>query len=65
MASDAFMPFTDVVELAAKHGITAIIYPLGSIRDQEVIQVADDLGLAMIITKKPGDTDSERCFLHR
>jgi phosphoribosylaminoimidazolecarboxamide formyltransferase/IMP cyclohydrolase len=65
MASDAFMPFTDVVELAAKHGITAIIYPLGSIRDPEVIQVADNLGLAMIITKKPGDTDSERCFLHR
>jgi phosphoribosylaminoimidazolecarboxamide formyltransferase/IMP cyclohydrolase len=65
MASDAFMPFTDVVELAAKSGITAIIYPLGSIRDQEVIQLADDLGLAMIITKKPGETDSERCFLHR
>ena len=65
MASDAFMPFTDVVELAAKSGITAIIYPLGSIRDQEVLQVADDLGLAMIITKKPGETDSERCFLHR
>jgi phosphoribosylaminoimidazolecarboxamide formyltransferase/IMP cyclohydrolase len=65
MASDAFMPFTDVVELAAKNGITAIIYPLGSIRDQEVIQAADDLGLAMIITKKPGETDSERCFLHR
>jgi AICAR transformylase/IMP cyclohydrolase PurH len=65
MASDAFMPFTDVAELAAKSGITAIIYPLGSIRDQEVLQRADDLGLAMIITKKPGETDSERCFLHR
>jgi len=65
MASDAFMPFTDVVELAAKSGITAIIYPLGSIRDQEVLQVANDLGLAMIITKKPGEADSERCFLHR
>lgn len=65
MASDAFMPFTDVVELAAKSGITAIIYPLGSIRDQEVLQAADDLGLGMIVTKKPGETDSERCFLHR
>jgi phosphoribosylaminoimidazolecarboxamide formyltransferase/IMP cyclohydrolase len=65
MASDAFMPFTDVVELAAKSGITAIIYPLGSIRDQEVLQRADELGLAMIITKKPGEKDSERCFLHR
>ena len=65
MASDAFMPFTDVVELAAKNGITTIIYPLGSIRDQEVLQKANDLGLAMVITKKPGETDSERCFLHR
>jgi len=65
MASDAFMPFTDVVELAAKSGVTAIIYPLGSIRDQEVLHAADDLGLAMIITKKPGETDCERCFLHR
>ncbi len=65
MASDAFMPFTDVVELAARNGITAIIYPLGSIRDQEVLQKADDLGLAMIVTKKPGESDSERCFLHR
>jgi phosphoribosylaminoimidazolecarboxamide formyltransferase/IMP cyclohydrolase len=65
MASDAFMPFPDVVEVAAKSGITAIIYPLGSIRDQEVIKRADELGLAMIITKKPGETVSERCFLHR
>ncbi|UCE42801.1 MAG: hypothetical protein JSV17_07585 [Candidatus Aminicenantes bacterium] len=65
MASDAFMPFTDVVELAAKSGITAIIYPLGSIRDEEVLQKANELGLAMIITRKPGETDSERCFLHR
>ena len=65
MASDAFMPFTDVVELAAKSGITAIICPLGSIRDEQVLQKANELGLAMIITKKPGETDSERCFLHR
>jgi len=65
MASDAFMPFTDVVELAAKSGITAIIYPLGSIRDEQVLKTANELGLAMIITKKPGETDSERCFLHR
>jgi AICAR transformylase/IMP cyclohydrolase PurH len=65
LASDAFMPFPDVVELASKHGITAIIYPLGSIRDQEVIDKANELGLSMIITRKPGDLDSERCFLHR
>jgi len=65
MASDAFMPFPDVVELAAENGITAIIYPLGSIRDREVIDRADALGLAMIITRAPGETDSERSFLHR
>lgn len=65
LASDAFMPFPDVVELAAKHGITAVIYPLGSIKDQEVIDRADQLGLAMIVTRKPGEMDSERCFLHR
>ena len=65
LASDAFMPFPDVVELAGRHGITALIYPLGSIKDQEVIAKADELGLAMIITRKPGEVDSERCFLHR
>jgi phosphoribosylaminoimidazolecarboxamide formyltransferase/IMP cyclohydrolase len=65
LASDAFMPFPDVVELAAANGITAIIYPLGSVRDAEVIAKADERGLAMIITRKPGTTDSERCFLHR
>ena len=65
LASDAFMPFPDVVELAARSGITALIYPLGSVRDQEVIDKADELGLAMIATKRPDDTASERCFLHR
>jgi len=65
LASDAFMPFPDVVELAAKNGIRAIIYPLGSVKDQEVIDRANELGLSMIITRKPGELDSERCFLHR
>jgi len=65
LASDAYMPFPDVVEVAAKNGITAVIYPLGSIKDQEVIQRANELGLAMIITRKPGEVDCERCFLHR
>ncbi len=65
MASDAFMPFPDVVELAAAHGITAVIYPLGAMRDEEVIARADELNLAMIATKRPGESDSERCFLHR
>lgn len=65
MASDAFMPFTDVVELAAKNKITALIYPLGSIKDQEVIDKANEFNLAMIITRRPGEIESERCFLHR
>ena len=65
MASDAFMPFPDVVELAAANGITGIIYPLGSVRDQEVIDRADALNLTMLATRKPGETDCERCFLHR
>jgi phosphoribosylaminoimidazolecarboxamide formyltransferase/IMP cyclohydrolase len=65
LASDAFMPFPDVVELAAANGITAIIYPLGSVKDADVIAKADEHGMAMIITRKPGETDSERCFLHR
>jgi phosphoribosylaminoimidazolecarboxamide formyltransferase/IMP cyclohydrolase len=65
LASDAFMPFPDVVELAAAHGITAIIYPLGSVKDREVVAKADELGLSMIVTRKPGETDCERGFLHR
>jgi len=65
MASDAFMPFTDVVEVAARNAIKAIIYPLGSIRDKEVIEKANELDIAMIITRKPGEVGSERCFLHR
>ena len=65
LASDAFMPFPDVVELAAENGITAIIYPLGSVKDQEVIDRANELGLAMIVTRRPGEVDCERCFLHR
>ena len=65
LASDAFLPFSDVVKLAAQNGITAIIYPLGSIRDQEVIDKANEYKLAMIVTRKPGEVDCERCFLHR
>ncbi len=65
MASDAYMPFPDVVEFAGRNGITGIIYPLGSIKDQEVIARADELGLAMMVTRKPGEVDCERCFLHR
>ena len=50
LASDAFMPFADNVELAAKGGITAIIQPGGSIRDEEVIEVANHHSLAMMFT---------------
>ncbi len=49
-ASDAFFPFPDGVEEIAKAGATAIIQPGGSVRDQEVIEAADRLGLAMIFT---------------
>ncbi len=49
-ASDAFLPFPDGVEEIAKAGATAIIQPGGSVRDQEVIEAADRLGLAMIFT---------------
>ena len=49
-ASDAFFPFPDGVEDIAKAGATAIIQPGGSVRDQEVIDAADRLGLAMIFT---------------
>lgn len=66
MASDAFMPATDVVELAAEEGVTAIIYPLGSVKDQDVLEVANKHRMAMLITRKPGETaGGERCFLHR
>ena len=49
-ASDAFFPFPDGVEEIAKAGATAIIQPGGSVRDQEVIEAADRLGLAMLFT---------------
>ena len=50
MASDAFFPFPDSVEEAAKHGISAIIQPGGSIRDEEVISAADQHDMAMVFT---------------
>lgn len=50
MASDAFFPFPDGVEEAAKAGATAIISPGGSIKDKEVIETADRLGIAMVFT---------------
>jgi phosphoribosylaminoimidazolecarboxamide formyltransferase/IMP cyclohydrolase len=50
MASDAFFPFADCVEAAHKAGITAIIQPGGSIRDQESIDAANKYGIAMVFT---------------
>jgi phosphoribosylaminoimidazolecarboxamide formyltransferase/IMP cyclohydrolase len=50
MASDAFFPFPDSVEEAAKHGISAIIQPGGSVKDAEVFAKADELGVAMVTT---------------
>jgi phosphoribosylaminoimidazolecarboxamide formyltransferase/IMP cyclohydrolase len=50
MASDAFFPFRDGVEVAARQGVTAVIQPGGSKRDDEVIAAADEAGLAMLFT---------------
>jgi len=50
VASDAFFPFPDGVEEAAKVGATAIVQPGGSVRDAEVIAAANFLGLAMLLT---------------
>ena len=50
LASDAFFPFRDGIDEAAKHGITAVIQPGGSVRDAEVIAAADEHGLAMVFT---------------
>jgi phosphoribosylaminoimidazolecarboxamide formyltransferase/IMP cyclohydrolase len=57
VASDAFFPFPDGVEEAAKAGATAVIQPGGSVRDNDVIAAADRLGLAMVFT-------GMRHFLH-
>ncbi len=50
MASDAFMPFPDVVEAAAGAGATAIIQPGGSMKDQDSIDAADKYDIAMVFT---------------
>jgi phosphoribosylaminoimidazolecarboxamide formyltransferase/IMP cyclohydrolase len=56
-ASDAFYPFPDGVEAAAAAGVAAVIQPGGAMRDDAVIERADELGLAMVLT-------GERHFLH-
>lgn len=57
MASDAFFPFRDCVDLAAKYGITAVVQPGGSIRDSDSIAAANEHGIAMVTT-------GERHFRH-
>jgi phosphoribosylaminoimidazolecarboxamide formyltransferase / IMP cyclohydrolase len=50
LASDAFFPFRDGIDEAGKAGVTAIIQPGGSVRDAEVVEAADEYGMAMIFT---------------
>ncbi|MDP2729244.1 MAG: bifunctional phosphoribosylaminoimidazolecarboxamide formyltransferase/IMP cyclohydrolase [Dehalococcoidales bacterium] len=57
LASDAMFPFPDVVEAAAEAGVTAIVQPGGSIRDEDSIKAADEHGIAMVFT-------GERHFRH-
>lgn len=57
MASDAFFPFRDAVDVAAKHGVKAIVQPGGSIRDDEVIDAANEHGIAMVFS-------GQRSFRH-
>ncbi|MEA3200651.1 MAG: phosphoribosylaminoimidazolecarboxamide formyltransferase / cyclohydrolase [Thermoplasmata archaeon] len=57
MASEAFFPFRDGVDEAAEAGVAAIVHPGGSIRDAEVIQAADEHGIAMVFT-------GQRSFRH-
>jgi phosphoribosylaminoimidazolecarboxamide formyltransferase/IMP cyclohydrolase len=50
MASDAFFPFPDAVEVSADAGVTAVIHPGGSIRDEEVLAAAEERGMAVVVT---------------
>jgi phosphoribosylaminoimidazolecarboxamide formyltransferase/IMP cyclohydrolase len=50
MASDAFFPFRDGIDMAAEVGVTAVIQPGGSVKDREVIAAADEHGMAMVFT---------------
>jgi phosphoribosylaminoimidazolecarboxamide formyltransferase/IMP cyclohydrolase len=56
-ASDAFFPFADGLEALAMAGVSAVVQPGGSKRDEEVVQAADRWAMAMIVTKR-------RHFLH-
>jgi phosphoribosylaminoimidazolecarboxamide formyltransferase/IMP cyclohydrolase len=52
LASDAFFPFADGPQLAIEAGITAVIQPGGSVRDDEVVAAADEAGVAMVLTRR-------------
>ncbi|MFW5740160.1 MAG: bifunctional phosphoribosylaminoimidazolecarboxamide formyltransferase/IMP cyclohydrolase [Myxococcota bacterium] len=52
LASDAFFPFPDGIEMAAEHGVTAVVQPGGSVKDDAVIEAANKAGLAMVFTGK-------------
>jgi phosphoribosylaminoimidazolecarboxamide formyltransferase/IMP cyclohydrolase len=52
LASDAFFPFADGPELAVQAGVTAIIQPGGSVRDDEVVAAAEQAGVTMVFTKR-------------
>lgn len=57
LASDAFFPFRDSIDTIADTGISAVIQPGGSVRDEEVIAACDEHGIAMVFT-------GARCFKH-
>ena len=57
MSSDAFFPQRDSIDTIAKYGVTAVVWPAGSIRDYEIIEAANEHNIALIATL-------ERCFLH-
>jgi phosphoribosylaminoimidazolecarboxamide formyltransferase/IMP cyclohydrolase len=50
MASDAFFPFPDAVEVAADAGVTAVVHPGGSVRDEEVLRAAEARDMAVVLT---------------
>ena len=50
LASDAFFPFPDAIQVAAEAGVSAVVQPGGSIRDQVVIRAVNETGLAMVFT---------------
>ena len=50
VASDAFFPFRDGLDVVAEAGVTAVIHPGGSIRDDEIVAAADEHGMAMVTT---------------